>query len=61
MEIGQPTPASAWEKHMKAAARATCAPGRGSRQGREWSSWEMPSLISSCHEGWNSGTSTRFP
>ena len=46
---------------MNAAARATCAPGWGSTQGSEWSWCPMPSRISSCQAGWNSGSSIRLP
>jgi len=34
IDNGQPTPASTWPRRKKRAARATCAPGRGSLHGR---------------------------
>ena len=46
---------------MKAAARATWAPGCGSRQGSAWVPWETCISMSSCHAGWNSISSTRLP
>ena len=46
---------------MNAAARATWAPGSGSRHGREWSPWETCIDMSSCQAGWNSTSSIRFP
>ncbi len=47
--------------HMKAAPRATWAPGRGSFQGEEWSSCSTDAPSSSCQAGWNSTSSTRLP
>ena len=46
---------------MNAAARATWAPGCGSRQGSAWRPWETCISISSCQAGWNSTSSTRLP
>jgi len=45
IEIGQPWPGSDRESVMNSAARATCAPGTGSRQGSAWSSCSTASAM----------------
>ena len=46
---------------MNVAARATWAPGCGSRHGSAWSPCAIPIRISSCQAGWNSTSSMRLP
>ena len=46
---------------MNIAARATWAPGPGSRQGIACSPWLLPIRISSCQELSNSTSSMRWP
>ena len=46
---------------MNIAARATCAPGCGSRHGSACSPCPIPTRISSCQAGWNSTSSIRLP
>ena len=56
---GQPCPDSTWAAMVIMAARATCAPSRGSRHGRAWRPFVSESRMSSCHAGWNSTSSRR--
>src|SRR4051812_17261090 len=46
---------------MYMAARAACAPGRSLVHGSECISCSLESAISSCHDGWNSTSSMRWP
>ena len=48
-------------RRMNIAARATWAPGCGSRHGSAWRPWPTPAPISSCQAGWNSTSSMRLP
>ena len=61
IESGQPTPASTSASVRNAAARATCAPGRGSRHGDACKPQLTASPSSSCHAGWNSTSSILLP
>ena len=61
MEIGQPWPASTPLEASVIAARAVCAPARGSRQGSECAPCLTASSMSACQAGWNSTSSIRLP
>ncbi len=61
IEIGHITPAFTFPHVMKAAARATCAPGRGSRQGEACRPCSTAVPRSQCHDGSSWTSSMRWP
>src|SRR3954465_13420004 len=61
IEIGQPWPDSTAEPLSISAARAACAPRRGSIHGSAWVPCFTDISISQCHAGWNSTSSIRLP
>ena len=61
MDIGQRWPKSVAPHTYSPAARAVCAPGRGSAHGAACSPAPTATVISSCQAGWNSTSSIRFP